>query len=75
MLSVVREQNERLTAFADIITHNLRSHSGNLSTIKGFLEDEFSWLKENESFMLLKVDSLLNLNIDSPYLLSFYEML
>ena len=25
MLSVVREQNERLTAFADITTHNLRS--------------------------------------------------
>ncbi|WP_295982765.1 sensor histidine kinase [uncultured Algibacter sp.] len=54
MLSVVREQNERLTAFADIITHNLRSHSGNLSTIEGFLEDEFSWLKENESFVLLR---------------------
>ena len=54
MLGVVREQNERLTAFADIITHNLRSHSGNLSTIKGFLEDEFSWLKENESFVLLR---------------------
>lgn len=54
MLSVVREQNERLTAFADITTHNLRSHSGNLSTIEGFLEDEFSWLKENESFVLLR---------------------
>ena len=27
MLGVVREQNERLTTFADIITHNLRSHS------------------------------------------------
>ena len=54
MLSVVREQNERLTAFADITTHNLRSHSGNLSTIEGFLEDEFSWLKENENFVLLR---------------------
>ncbi|MDO6758612.1 PAS domain S-box protein [Tamlana sp. 2_MG-2023] len=53
MLSVVREQNERLTAFADIITHNLRSHSGNLSTIKGFMEEEFSWLKGNENFELL----------------------
>ncbi|WP_067149938.1 sensor histidine kinase [Pseudotamlana agarivorans] len=53
MLRVVREQNERLTAFADIITHNLRSHSGNLSTIKGFLEEEFSWLAGNENFELL----------------------
>ncbi|KAB1069041.1 PAS domain S-box protein [Tamlana haliotis] len=53
MLSVVREQNERLTAFADIITHNLRSYSGNLSTIKKFLEEEFTWLKDNENFELL----------------------
>lgn len=53
MLRVVREQNDRLTAFADIVTHNLRSHSGNLSTIKQFLVEEFSWLKENENFSLL----------------------
>lgn len=53
MLGVVREQNERLTTFADIITHNLRSHSGNLSTIKGFLEEEFEWLKTNENFHIL----------------------
>ncbi|GAL91110.1 sensor histidine kinase [Jejuia pallidilutea] len=53
MLRVVREQNDRLSSFADIITHNLRSHSGNLSTIKGFLEEEFTWLKENENFLLL----------------------
>jgi PAS domain S-box-containing protein len=60
MLRVVREQNERLTAFADITTHNLRSHSGNLSTIKGFLEEEFSWLKENENFLMLRkaIDNL-----------------
>lgn len=53
MLRVVREQNDRLTAFADIVTHNLRSHSGNLSMIKNFLMEEFSWLKENENFSLL----------------------
>lgn len=53
MLRVVREQNDRLSSFASIVTHNLRSHSGNLSTIKGFLEEEFSWLKENENFSLL----------------------
>ncbi|MFD0837305.1 PAS domain S-box protein [Mariniflexile aquimaris] len=54
MLKVVREQNERLTAFADIVTHNLRSHSGNLTTLTEFLEEEFSWLNENENFDLLK---------------------
>ncbi len=54
MLNVAREQNERLTAFADIITHNLRSHSGNLITLTGFLEEDYSWLKENESFGLLQ---------------------
>ncbi|GGZ77493.1 sensor histidine kinase [Algibacter mikhailovii] len=53
MLAVVREQNERLTAFADIVTHNLRSHSGNLSTIKDFLKEEFTLLAENENFLLL----------------------
>ncbi|MFD1163612.1 MULTISPECIES: sensor histidine kinase [Hwangdonia] len=54
MLSVVKEQNERLTAFADIITHNLRSHSGNLSMLAEFLEEDFSLLNENENFVLLK---------------------
>lgn len=54
MLSVANEQNERLTSFADIVTHNLRSHSGNLSTILDFLEDDFSNLNENENFILLK---------------------
>ncbi|TNJ44662.1 PAS domain S-box protein [Tamlana fucoidanivorans] len=53
MLKVVREQNERLNTFADIITHNLRSHSGNLSTIKDFLLEEFEWLKDNENYNLL----------------------
>ncbi|MFV9551923.1 sensor histidine kinase [Algibacter sp. PT7-4] len=54
MLGVVREQNERLTSFANIITHNLRSHSGNLSSIAGFLEDENKILCQNENFDLLK---------------------
>ena len=54
MLGLVRDQNERLSAFASIITHNLRSHSGNLSTITGFIEEEFPWLNENENFDLLK---------------------
>lgn len=54
MLSVVKEQNERLTSFADIVTHNLRSHSGNLSAIADFLEDDFSELIDNDYFILLR---------------------
>ncbi len=53
MLRVVREQNDRLSSFASIVTHNLRSHSGNLGTIKEFLEEEFEWLQQNENFQLL----------------------
>lgn len=60
MLRVVREQNDRLTTFAEIVTHNLRSHSGNLATLKGFLEEENPQLKGNESFVLL-VNAIENL--------------
>ena len=54
MLSVAEEQNDRLGSFADIVTHNLRSHSGNLSTLTDFLEEDFSQLKQNENYLLLK---------------------
>lgn len=54
MLSVAEEQNDRLRSFADIVTHNLRSHSGNLSTLTEFLEEDFSQLNENENYQLLK---------------------
>lgn len=55
MLNVVRDQNDRLTSFANIVTHNLRSHSGNLSSIVGFLEEDSPLLNsDNENFDLLK---------------------
>ena len=54
MLNVIQEQNERLTTFAEIITHNLRSHSGNLASLTNFLEDDYSWLNKNENFSFLK---------------------
>jgi PAS domain S-box-containing protein len=54
MLSVAKEQNDRLTSFADIVTHNLRSHSGNLSAITDFLEEDFTDLAGNDYFQLLK---------------------
>ncbi|WP_179351516.1 sensor histidine kinase [Winogradskyella vidalii] len=54
MLNVAEEQNERLTSFASIVTHNLRSHSANLMSLTNFLEDDFSKLNQNENFQLLK---------------------
>ena len=54
MLSVAKEQNDRLTSFADIVTHNLRSHSGNLEAITDFLEEDFSELTDNDYFQLLR---------------------
>ena len=54
MLNVAKEQNDRLTSFADIVTHNLRSHSGNLTSLIEFLEDDFNDLVSNENYRLLK---------------------
>ena len=54
MLSVAEEQNERLRSFANIVTHNLRSHSGNLSVLTDFLQEDDSKLNQNENFQLLK---------------------
>ncbi|MBU2927559.1 sensor histidine kinase [Winogradskyella psychrotolerans] len=54
MLSVAKEQNERLTSFANIVTHNLRSHAGNLASLTDFLEEDYANLKANENYQLLK---------------------
>lgn len=54
MLSVAKEQNDRLTSFANIVTHNLRSHSGNLTSLSEFLEDDFENIIHNENYKLLK---------------------
>ncbi|MCB0399206.1 MAG: PAS domain S-box protein [Winogradskyella sp.] len=60
MLSVAKEQNDRLTSFANIVTHNLRSHSGNLAALIEFLEDDYGDITSNENYKLLKqaVDNL-----------------
>lgn len=54
MLSVAEEQNDRLRSFANIVTHNLRTHSSNLSTLTDFLEEDFTNLNKNENYQLLK---------------------
>lgn len=51
---VIKEQNERLLNFSRIITHNLRTHAGNLMTLSGFVEDEILETQSNESYITLK---------------------
>ncbi|MDN3492964.1 sensor histidine kinase [Winogradskyella bathintestinalis] len=67
MHRVAKEQNERLTSFANIVTHNLRTHSGNLVAITEFLEDDFSELHDNDYFILLK-KALQNLQVTVSHL-------
>ncbi len=39
-LSIIQNQNKRLLNFAHIVSHNLRSHSGNLEMMLRFIENE-----------------------------------
>ena len=39
-VSIVGEQNSRLLNFAHIVSHNLRSHSGNIEMLLNIIEDE-----------------------------------
>jgi signal transduction histidine kinase len=41
LLNVTKEQNERLLNFAHIVSHNLRSHSGNFSMLLSLFRLEF----------------------------------
>lgn len=50
MLDLTSGQNDSLTNFAHIVSHNLRSHSTNLSMLTGFLKEEQD---ENEQKQLV----------------------
>ncbi|MBB6001857.1 PAS domain S-box protein [Arcicella rosea] len=58
LLDVTKDQNERLKNFAHIVSHNLRSHSGNISMLLDILLDENPELSENEFLSLLKSASV-----------------
>lgn len=53
LLDVTKEQNERLKNFAHIVSHNLRSHSGNISALLGLFVQEQPEQKDNELIMAL----------------------
>ncbi|MBT8178547.1 MAG: PAS domain-containing protein, partial [Eudoraea sp.] len=52
LLSITTEQNDSLLNFAHIVSHNLRSHSSNLSMLTSFLEGEKD---EEERVRLIKM--------------------
>jgi PAS domain S-box-containing protein len=53
LLVVTKDQNERLKNFAHIVSHNLRSHSGNISMMLDLYLQEYPELQENEFMELL----------------------
>lgn len=60
LLAKTKDQNKRLLNFAHIVSHNLRSHSGNLWMLKGIILEEHPELSQSESFSYLtqSVDKL-----------------
>ncbi|MGK0488812.1 MAG: PAS domain S-box-containing protein [Candidatus Endobugula sp.] len=53
LLTLTKEQNDRLLNFAHIVSHNLRSHSGNLSMIMELIQMEIPEATQNDFFPLL----------------------
>lgn len=68
LLHTTENQNMRLINFAHIVSHNLRSHSGNLETLLNLMETERPEATKNEFFPLIKSavnnlsETILNLN-------------
>ncbi|KKM18947.1 hypothetical protein LCGC14_1660590 [marine sediment metagenome] len=53
LLSITQKQNDRLKNFAHIVSHNLRSHSGGISSLIEFLQLEHPDLANDELVTLL----------------------
>ncbi|TGJ99462.1 PAS domain S-box protein [Leptospira semungkisensis] len=56
-LDVISEQNDRLSNFTHIVSHNLRTHSGNIESVLGFLEEAESQEEKEELIQYLKKSS------------------
>ncbi|QED37014.1 PAS domain S-box protein [Antarcticibacterium arcticum] len=55
VLEIATDHNQRLRNFAHIVSHNLRSHSGNFEMLLEIFREEYPDLKDNEIVeMLLK---------------------
>lgn len=53
LLAVTNRQNARLKNFADIVSHNLRSHSGNINSLLDIIFIDHPQLKNDEMFEML----------------------
>jgi len=56
-LQIVEEQNSRLLNFAHIVSHNLRSHSGNIEMLLNIIEEEQGEEFISESYTYLRSSS------------------
>jgi signal transduction histidine kinase len=56
LLNLSKSQNERLQNFAHIVSHNLRSHSTNISSLVHLIGEKYP-VKENEFFKMLLLAS------------------
>jgi len=54
LLNLTQLQNERLRNFAHIVSHNLRSHSGNIQSLTDFLFADYPEIESNEAAQLLR---------------------
>lgn len=67
-LNIVNDQNERLLNFAHIVSHNLRSHAGNITMLLKILEEATTDSEKEEMIRYIKkasdslMDTVLNLN-------------
>lgn len=61
LLTVSSKQNERLLNFAHIVSHNLRSHGGNLDMLLKLKKEEYPEVITNEYFPLIE-QAVENLN-------------
>ena len=66
-LEIIGEQNSRLVNFAHIVSHNLRSHSGNIKMLLDiideekdaeFIEESFSHLRSSSNALTQTIDHL-----------------
>lgn len=57
LLAVTENQNEKLQNFAHIISHNIRSHSSNLSALVQFMESETDPKARQQFFDMLKTST------------------
>lgn len=57
LLDVTQQQNKRLLNFTHIVSHNLRSHSSNISMLLGFIRENATELLENEYIQMLDTAS------------------